>query len=162
MSAWDDIAARLEAAGLGVKPGRDLLGTGDGATRNQGGGRMIEFTVPGRPRPKQRPRKGKHGNMYTPRETQEYERKVAWYASKAMQGKVKITGPVGVAIRLYFKGKRVADIDNCAKAIMDGMVGVIYNDDRQVRELRISRHGDKEERAEARVWPIEEESYEDL
>jgi len=123
---------------------------------------MIEFTVPGRPRPKQRPRKGKHGNMYTPRETQEYERKVAWYALKAMQGKGKITGPVGVEIRLYFKGKRVADIDNCAKAIMDGMVGVIYNDDRQVRELRISRHGDKEERAEARVWPIEEESYEDL
>jgi len=28
MSAWDDIAARLEAAGLGVKPGRDLLGKG--------------------------------------------------------------------------------------------------------------------------------------
>ena len=123
---------------------------------------MIEFTVPGRPRPKQRPRKGKHGNMYTPRETQEYERKVAWYALKAMQGKVKITGPVGVEIRLYFKGKRVADIDNCAKAIMDGMVGVIFNDDRQVRELRISRHGAKEERAEARVWPIEEESCEAL
>ena len=123
---------------------------------------MIEFTVPGRPRPKQRPRKGKYGNMYTPRETQEYERKVAWYALKAMKGKGKITGPVGVEIRLYFKGKRVADIDNCAKAIMDGMVGVIFNDDRQVRALMISRHQDKEERAEAKVWPIEEESCEEL
>ncbi len=114
---------------------------------------MIEFTVPGRPRPKQRPRKGKYGNMYTPRETQEYERKVAWYALKAMRGKDKITGPVGVEIRLYYKGKRVADIDNCAKAIMDGMVGVIFNDDRQVRALMISRHQDKDERAEVRVWP---------
>jgi len=123
---------------------------------------MIEFTVPGRPRPKQRPRKGKYGNMYTPRETQEYEGKVAWYALKAMRGKDKITGPVGVEIRLYFKGKRAPDIDNCAKSLLDGMLNVVFADDRQVKELRISRHRDKEERAEARVWPIEEESCEDL
>ena len=123
---------------------------------------MIEFTVPGRPRPKQRPRKGKYGNMYTPRETQEYEGKVAWYALKAMQGKGKITGPVGVEIRLYFKGKRAPDIDNCAKSLLDGMLNVVFADDRQVKELRISRHLDEEERAEARVWPIEEESCEEL
>jgi len=113
---------------------------------------MIEFTVPGRPRAKQRPRKGKHGNMYTPPETKEYERMVAWYALQAMQGQRKLTGPTGVEIKLYFKNKKMPDIDNCAKAIMDGMLNVAYEDDRQVRELMISRHQDKNERAEVRVW----------
>jgi len=114
---------------------------------------MIEFTVPGRPKPKQRPRMGKGGNVYTPKETRMYELKVGWYALKAMQGHLKLTGPVGVEVKLYVKDKRAGDIDNLAKAIMDGMLGVVYNDDRQVRVLRISRHQDKEERAEVKVWP---------
>lgn len=117
---------------------------------------MIEFVVPGRPRPKERPRRGKHGNVYTPAVTKEYERLVGWTALKAMTDKDKLTGPVGVEIQLYFHGKRLPDIDNCAKALLDGMLGIVYEDDRQVRELRISRYQDKNERAEVSVWPLKE------
>jgi crossover junction endodeoxyribonuclease RusA len=119
-------------------------------------GLLVEFVVPGRPRPKERPRRGKYGNVYTPAKTQEYERMVAWYALNAMQGFAKLTGSVGVEIKLYFRGKRLPDIDNCAKAIMDGMLEVVYEDDRQVQELRISRYQDKNERAEVSVWPLKE------
>ena len=42
----------------------------------------MRFEIPGRPMPKQRPRVGRYGNIYTPRETKAYEELVGTVARK--------------------------------------------------------------------------------
>lgn len=37
--------------------------------------------------------------------------------------------------------KVVIDLDNCLKCILDSLIGVVYHDDKQVKELRV-RYGD--------------------
>jgi len=113
---------------------------------------MKEFTIPVRPQPKQRPRKGKYGNMYTPSETQEYEALVALYAKRA--GVEMTTKPVGIEAIFYFKDKRTPDLDNCAKAILDGLQGTAYKNDKQVVEQHFLLDYDDNERAEVKIWTI--------
>lgn len=117
---------------------------------------MVEFTIPVRPRPKQRPRKGKYGNMYTPRETQEYERIVAWYALDAMKkARIKrLEGRLGVDITFYFKDGRRPDIDNCIKAILDGMEGVVYKNDKIIVQQFCRIERDKVEYSKVKVWKV--------
>lgn len=47
--------------------------------------------------------------------------------------------PVEVSIILYPRDKRLLDIDNCCKAIMDSMNGIIFDDDQQVWRLSVER-----------------------
>ena len=47
--------------------------------------------------------------------------------------------PVEVSIILYPRDKRLLDIDNCCKAIMDSMNGIIFDDDQQVWKLSVER-----------------------
>lgn len=118
---------------------------------------IVEFEIPGRCQPKQRPRKGKGGVFYTPHETKEYEREVAWAGRLAMKGKKIFTGPVSCKIVIYHKipaswsdhektmaidGLRTPksfDIDNATKSIFDGMNGLIWNDDKQVSHLNVKK-----------------------
>ncbi|MBT9168936.1 MAG: hypothetical protein DDT19_02288 [Syntrophomonadaceae bacterium] len=79
----------------------------------------VNFTIPGPAVPKQRPRKGKYGNFYTPGRTQEFEETVAWLAKEAAKG-CKLSGRLGILVVFYQKRKR-ADSDNCLKAIQDGI-----------------------------------------
>ena len=119
---------------------------------------MIEFTVPGRPVPKRRPRSTTSGGkvlVYTPRETAAYEKAVGYVALNACQGR-SITTDIAVGIKLYFKDRKFGDIDNYSKSILDGMQGVIFENDKQVCRLTVERHQDKEERAEVKVWAVEE------
>ena len=46
---------------------------------------------------------------------------------------------VEVSIVLFPRDKRLLDIDNCCKAILDSMQGYIYNDDQQVWKLTVER-----------------------
>ncbi len=115
---------------------------------------MVEFVVPGRPKPKARPRFTKNGHRtYTPLQTKDYERKVAWCAIGALKGKC-FFNDIGLEIHLYFRGRKTPDIDNCAKAIMDGLMGTAFEDDKQVAHLSVTRHQDANERAEVRIWEI--------
>lgn len=93
------------------------------------------FTIPGQPVPKARPRLGKHGNVYTPRETREYERLVGWTAKAS--GMRPIEGPVRVRVWVYGKKGR-KDADNCLKSVLDGLNGVAYRDDSQVVDAHIA------------------------
>jgi len=43
----------------------------------------VRFEIPGRPMPKQRPRVGRYGNIYAPRETKSYEELVGIVARHA-------------------------------------------------------------------------------
>lgn len=107
---------------------------------------MITFTVPGRPVAKGRPRLGVRGRkayVYTPEHTREYEDAVGLCARVAMVGDV-LACPVAVAIDLFLYGNRRIDVDNCAKSILDGMNGIVYEDDNQVVDLRVRKLQEKD------------------
>ena len=114
----------------------------------------IYFCVDGPPVGKGRPRFG-NGRAYTPKKTVEYERKVSRECGLKME--YYNLEPIGLPIKLHIharfeipkswnKAKREMaerqlihpkkpDIDNIAKTIMDGMNGVLYEDDSQVYEV---------------------------
>lgn len=117
----------------------------------------VRFVVPGRPRPKERPRVIRRGGRtitYTPGTTREYEAAVAWAARAA--GVRPATGPVAVEVVFYVSG-RSPDPDNLAKAVLDGLNGIAYADDRQVvrlvAEVRRAESRDRQ-RAEVAVRPM--------
>ena len=105
--------------------------------------RIATFTVPGRPRGKERPRVGRNGKFYTPRTTREYEETVAWFAKAAYKGE-PTKDPVRLDMTIR-SSKSKADTSNILKSIEDGMNGIVYVDDKQIKEIHISRtEGDGE------------------
>ena len=97
---------------------------------------------------KRRARFSKFGAPYTPRETEQEEREIA----RLYKG-CKASGPVSVTIRAFSplpksRPKRVEnepwtispDIDNIAKAVLDALNGIAYDDDAQVVELHVYKH----------------------
>lgn len=97
---------------------------------------MIQFTVPGKPHPKERPRLGRNGNTYTPRATVDAERRVGW-AYRAAHGR-KIPKGQHVRVTMIFHCAPnqfpKVDVDNLTKVVLDGLNGVAYHDDSQVVE----------------------------
>ena len=66
--------------------------------------RPVEFTVPGEPQGKGRPRIGRVGNharMFTPAKTVAYEGLVALAAQEAMAGRELLTGPVMIELEIF-------------------------------------------------------------
>lgn len=118
---------------------------------------MISFTIEGAPVPKGRPRFTRTGHTFTPAKTRQYEALVTARAREAMIGKRKIEKPSAVRVDIlaifpvpssWSKKRRTAallgvdhhiskpDLDNVAKAALDGINGVVFEDDSQVVELR--------------------------
>lgn len=106
----------------------------------------IRISIPGRQIPKARPRFGRGGKVYTPRKTRQYEELVGWYAKQCIPE--PFTGDIQLHIKVYVRNNVFPDIDNIAKAIMDGLNGVAYKDDKQVMGLSVQRIKDGEERVE--------------
>ena len=46
---------------------------------------------------------------------------------------------IEISIVLFPRDKRLLDIDNCCKAILDSMNGIMYDDDQQVWRLTVER-----------------------
>ena len=117
----------------------------------------IEFEVPGKAVGKGRPRFSRRsGHVYTPAKTAQYEMQVAAACREAMGLTPPTEGPVHVSIsvlrsipkswaklknREYFKERTLPrpDVDNIAKAILDGCNGIAYKDDAQVNALYITK-----------------------
>lgn len=117
----------------------------------------IEFTVPGVPIGKGRPRFTKDGHAHTPGKTREYENKVVqcW---KCQSGKGFAAGiPLSATVTAFFtvpkstsKKKAAAldgmphikrpDADNVAKAILDALNGHAYNDDSAIALLTVRKY----------------------
>ena len=93
----------------------------------------VSFTIPGRPVPKQRPRMGPNGHVYTPKNCREYEKKVAATAYTVFRR--PYAGPVALEVN-FFLTSRPGDLDNYVKAVSDGLNRIAYQDDRQVVELK--------------------------
>lgn len=121
--------------------------------------REIRFVVPGKPVPKGRPRVNlKTGAVYTPKETRDYERRVAAAFLSAGAGKPQWPGRVGLSVKVYpdkldvtvqlLDGnapKRRGDLDNICKAVADALqaVGAFLNDS-QIVMMGAVREEDKE------------------
>ena len=131
---------------------------------------MREFKIPGKAQAKQRPRMGRSGIVYTPKETLVYENYVKMcYSDYARQfewlpyeNQVRAEIDVLVAVpKSDSKTKKKAkiegmirptvkpDCDNSAKSILDSLNGLAYQDDKQVVELSIKKY--YAENAEVRV-----------
>lgn len=115
----------------------------------------ILLTIPGQPVSKGRPRFFR-GHAYTPKNTRDYEKKVAVLALKALQESgliLPISETVAVAIRLYMGDDRRRDGDNMVKSITDAMNGIIYEDDSQIKQCywEIFRTSKDQARAEVEI-----------
>ena len=119
----------------------------------------VKFIIPGEPKGKGRPRfstSGKYPRAYTPKETANYENLVKVIYLE--DGNPKFEGAIKARITAYFqppasasKKKRAAmligaeqhtkrpDLDNVIKSVLDGLLGVAYDDDKQVVEIEASK-----------------------
>lgn len=129
--------------------------------RQAGAPTSLRFTIPGEPQGKGRARIGRVGGfsrMFTPAKTLAYEGLVAQMAAEAMAGAPLMDGPVALSLELLHTIPRSAsnktraamlagqqrptkkpDADNVLKAIADGMNGVVWRDDVQAVEIRLTK-----------------------
>ena len=118
---------------------------------------IIAFVIEGEPKGKGRPRFTKTGRVYTPAETAQYERLVAFNYVQKADG-YKFTSPVKVTVKAFHKppkgkSKQVVadmlsgrirptkkpDADNVAKIVLDGLNHVAWDDDTQVVEMIVTK-----------------------
>ena len=116
---------------------------------------MIDFTIPGPPVGKARPRVA-GGHAYTPSATREYEAKVkaAWRASghtgfgpdMPLRATITAYHPIPASASRRDQGNMAANIilpmkkpdaDNIAKIVLDALNGLAYGDDKQVVRLEV-------------------------
>lgn len=118
----------------------------------------VEFKILGKPQGKARPRFTRHGIIYTPKETQDYEKEVAnaykiaakrmSFGSEAVAISVKVYYPVP---KSWSTSKRKAalqgdirptvkpDGDNILKIIADALNGIAFDDDKQIFSWHLSK-----------------------
>lgn len=117
---------------------------------------MLRFTIPGKPEPKARPRRGKGGQFYTPRSTGQYESRVRSIARAIIppDSPWPTLDHVEMVLDIYCETDAGGDVDNIEKAVMDGMAGPVYGNDKQVKSkvvrLRVDRMNP---RTEVCVYP---------
>jgi len=141
---------------------------------------LLSFVIPGEPvakgRARARARKSASGRdysqIYTPPESAAFEDRVSMFARDA--GAEVLDGPVSLTARFWFEWPRSKwrktrareeawkdtgkDVDNLVKAIMDGLNGVAYYDDRQVAVLIVQKRYAAQgsaARTEIEVEPLE-------
>ena len=124
-------------------------------------GDYVNFTVPGEPVGKGRPRaakRGKHITLYTPERTASYENLVALAAQKAMLCKPLFKGALRMRLHIFtappqsWSQKKRAqalrgeilpttkpDLDNVLKAVADACNNVVFVDDKQIVEVYVAK-----------------------
>jgi len=122
---------------------------------------MIEFTVPGQPVPKGRPkfaRRGKGVVAYTPAKTAAYESLVQHAAAAAMGGRLPTARPVKLVVSLalqvppswskkrqalaiagVIRATKKPDADNVLKGLKDACNGIVWKDDAQVVSIELAK-----------------------
>lgn len=151
----------------------------NGRTETEGGSSMekesaaVAFVIPGTPVGKGRPKFARRGNFtmaYTPEKTASYENLVKVKAEEAMTGKPVFAGAVEVFIRIIVtppdswsqKKKRAAlageiypttkpDWDNVGKGICDAMNEIVFKDDKQIVDARVTKRYGQVARAAVEV-----------
>lgn len=137
----------------------------------------LTFSMAGAPRGKGRPRttvRGGFARVYTDPKTRTYESSVKGLARKAMGEREPFVGALSVSIRFRLElpksmtkrdraaalaGERAylgrTDLDNLAKAILDGCNGVCWVDDAQIVRLFLTKVGTDKPGVDVKVEPLE-------
>lgn len=132
----------------------------------------MEFFIPGIPVSRQ-----SHSHMrgvtFLPKESANYQTRVAACAKEALNGLDAITGTVELHAEFIFpapnslkKPQKIElekfnliypkirqDLDNLAKNLLDGLKGVLVADDKQVVTLKLSKRIGKEPGTHVEIWP---------
>lgn len=97
---------------------------------------------------------GKFPRMYMTHEGKAKKESYEWQAK--MQWKDgPLKGEVHVEIRLFFPDRRVRDIDNYNKIVLDALTGIVWEDDKQITRMLIDIANDKENpRTEIQINPL--------
>ena len=100
--------------------------------------------IPGSPVPKERARKGGY-NWYTPDKTVTAEDNIVAYVRQTIPGlQVDEESIFGLELAFHLKpyqGRSLPpDIDNLLKLVLDALNTVVYQDDRQVLEVKMRKH----------------------
>jgi len=115
----------------------------------------IFFTVSGNPIPKQSFRFRNGQRSYQPARIKAWQNMVAAEAYAVMIGKDKLVAPLRVSIHFRRDNRRRVDLDNLSKAVLDAMNGIVYQDDQQIHELRLSKEIDKDNPGvDVRIWTM--------
>lgn len=139
----------------------------------------LKITVPGEPVPKGRHRarivqprrKSAFIHFYQDAETEKYERLVAQVAHLEMKGRGLILGPLDIHVTAWLpipaswsQKKRAQasdgtlrpvsrpDADNFLKCCLDAMNKVVYHDDSQVVDMRVSKRYSDSPRLEIEIF----------
>ena len=134
----------------------------------------IEFTIPGKPLAKQRPRFTRTGHTYTPDSTVMYENLIKTCFTQKYPDHVPVKVPVLMRVHAYYpmaeswpKKKRAAaligdirpakpDWDNVGKIVSDALNNIAYVDDSQVWDCQVQKAYDVIPRVEVLiVWEDE-------
>lgn len=133
----------------------------------------MKFTVHAIPKAKGRPRVTKSGHAFTPKATKEYEELIASEWESQWGGIEPTARPITIRMEFYMpipkstskaNRKRMAvglevpakkpDIDNLAKAILDGLNGKAYKDDNQIVEMTAIKRYSNTPRTEVQIAEI--------
>lgn len=132
--------------------------------------RTVAISCPFKLERKERPRFGR-GGAYTPAKTKAFEQAVAFTARATMGPQPLIEGTCEVDIYATFKPPKSwsrkkteyvmglpytsrTDADNQIKAVCDALNGIVYNDDRQVADVKITRRYGKQDAFRITVMEI--------
>ena len=84
-----------------------------------------------------------HGHIrFMTKEAKELKESYQWQA-KTQWKKPIIKGDVRVEIKLFFKDKRRRDWDNWHKVSCDALTGIVWEDDCQIQEAKVTKHIDE-------------------
>ena len=130
-----------------------------------------EFTIPGEPCGKGRPRFTKAGHTYTPQKTAVYENLVKLEYERQCSGIRFDEGAVGIKITAYFavpksvsqkkKAEMISgnvfptkkpDADNILKIVADALNGIAYGDDKQVVTAQVQKQYAEQAHTKVEIW----------
>lgn len=137
---------------------------------------VLAFSMAGSPRGQGRPRttvRGGFATIYKDPKSRKYEASVQVLAKQAMAGHPAFQGPLSVSLRFRMpipksasKAARAAmatgewahtgkpDLDNMAKAILDGMKGAVFGDDSQIVRSFLTKIYAEQPGVDVRVEPL--------
>lgn len=111
----------------------------------------VQFTIPGEPVSKERPRLGRNGGTYTPPKTKAQEAKIGYAFNVSSTHEWSTDGEYRVECNFHCKSNN-KDVDNMLKVALDGLGGLAFDNDRQVVEVKARKYApSKTPRTEIRV-----------
>lgn len=98
---------------------------------------MIEFFISGKPVAKQSFRSTRSGRHYQSEAVKSWQDIVAHGANEIWKDD-PLKSWLDVKLHFYLS-KNQADVDNLAKAVLDGLQGIVYANDKQIFRLEVAK-----------------------